>query len=174
MCDIWLSRYTPKFDGSKISHLPMTEYIRHMFTTESPRGNLLIQMQLILSCKVHILVCFFVFESFPIHAGDCWILKKVWMENEELRLLWRVVTFMKCCDFYEKLWLLWKVVTFMKSCHFYEKLWLLWKVVTFMKDDDLSERLWLFQRFVIFLVRYNKNIFSPPFAFYKLRDFLSF
>ena len=164
MCDIWLS-YTPKFDGSKYR---LTEYIRHMFTTESPRRNLLIQMQLILACKVHILVHFFVFESFPIHAGDCWILKKVWMENEELRLLWRVVTFMKCCDFDEKLW------TFMRSCNFYEKLWFLWEVVTFMKDDDHSERLWLFQRFVTFPVRHNKNLFALSFVFYKLRDFLSF
>ena len=138
-----------------------------MFTTESLRGNLLIKMQLILACKVNILVRFFVFESFPIHVGDCWILKR-WMENEELRLLWRVVTFMKCYDFYEKLWLLWK------SCDFYEKLWLLWKVVTFMKGDDLSERLWLFQRFVTFPVMHNKNFFALPFVFYKLRDLLSF
>ena len=130
-------------------------YIRYMFTTKSPRGNLLIQMQLILACKVQIFVQFFVFESFPVHAGDCWILKKVWMKNEELRLLWRVVTFMKCCDFYEKLLLL-------------------WKVVTFMKGDDLSKRLWLFQRFVTFPVRHNKNLFALPFVFYKLRDFLSF
>ena len=119
----------------------LTEYIWHIFTTESPRGNLLIQMQLILSCKVHILVCFIVFESFPIHAGDCWILKKVWMKNEELRLLWRVVTFMKCCDFDENLWLLWKVAIFMKSCDFYGKLWLLWKVTTFLKDCDFSKGL---------------------------------
>ena len=124
----------------------LTEYIRHMFTMESPRGNLLIQMQLILACKVHILVHFFVFESFPIHAGDCWILKKVWMENEELRLLWRVVTFMKCCDFDEKLWLLWKVATSMKSNDYYEKLRLLWRVVTFMKIYNFYERLWPFQR----------------------------
>ena len=123
----------------------LTEYIRHMFTMESPRGNLLIQMQLILACKVHILVRFFVFESFPIHAGDCCILKKVWMENEELRLLWRVVTFMKCCDFYEKFWLLWKVATFMKSCDFYGKLWLLWKMTTFLKDCGFSKGLWPFR-----------------------------
>ena len=139
----------------------LTEYIRHMFTMESPRGNLLIQMQLILACKVHMLVCFSVFESFPIHAGDYWILK---------RCEWK----MKSCDFYEEFWLLWKVATFVKSCNFYEKLWLLWKVVTFMKGDDLSERLWLFQRFVTFPVRHNKNFFAPPFVFYKLRDFLSF
>ena len=139
----------------------LTEYIRHMFTTETPRGNLLIQMQLILACKVHILVCFSVSESFPIHAGACWVLK---------RCEWK----MKSCDFYEKLRLWWKVVTFMKSCNSYEKLWLLWKVVTFMKGDDHSERLWLFQRFVTFPVRHNKNLFSPPFVFYKLRDFLSF
>ena len=87
---------------------------------------------------------------------------------------WRVATFMKSCDFYEMLRLIWKVVTFMKSCDFYEKLWLLWKVVTFMKGDDLSERLWLFQRFVTFPVRHNKNLFAPPFVFYKLRGFLSF
>ena len=123
----------------------LTEYIRHMFTMESPRGNLLIQMQLILACKVRILVRFFVFESFPIHAGDCWILKKVWMENEELRLLWRVVTFMKCCDFDEKLWLLWKVAIFMKSCDFYGKLWLLWKVTTILKDCDFFKGLWPFR-----------------------------
>ena len=67
-----------------------------MFTTESPKGNLLIQMQLILACKVHILVRFSVFESFPIHAGDCWISKRCD----------RVATFMKSCDFYEMLRLL--------------------------------------------------------------------
>ena len=116
----------------------LTEYIRHMFTTESPRRNLHIQMQLILACKVHILVRFFVFESFPIHAGDCLILKKVWMKNEELRFLWRVVTFMKCCNFYEKLWLLWKVVTFMENCDFYERWRPFWKIVTFSKVCDLS------------------------------------
>ena len=124
----------------------LTEYIRQMFTTESPRGNLLIQMQLILACKVDILVRFFVFESFPIHAGDCWILKMCeWKMKscdfyEELRLLWNVATFMKSCDFYEKLWLLWKVVTFMESCDFYERWGHLWKIVTFPKVCDLSDK----------------------------------
>ena len=94
--------------------------------------------------------------------------KKVWMENEELQLLWKVVTFMECCDFHEKLWLLWKVATFMKI------LWLLWKVVTFMKGDHLYGKLWLFQRLVTFPVRHNKNLFALPFVLYKLRDFLSF
>ena len=142
---------TPKIDDSKIYRL--TEYIWHMFTTESLRGNLLIHMQLILACKVHILVCFSVFESFPIHAGDYWVLKRC-----EWKM--KVVTFMKSCDFYEKLWL--------------EKLWLLWKVVTFMKSDDLSKRLWLFQRFVTFPLRHNKNLFALPCVLYKFRDFLSF
>ena len=143
----------------------LTEYIRYMFTMESP--SLLIQIQLILACKVHILVRFFVFESFPIHAGYCWILK---------RCEWK----MKSCDFYEELWLLWNVATLMKSCDFNEKLWFLWKVVTlwkvltFMKGDDLSERLWLFQRFVTFPVSHNKNLFALSIVFYKLRDFLSF
>ena len=103
----------------------LTEYIRHMFTTESLRGNLLIQMQLLVACKVHILVRFFVFESFPIHAGDCWILK---------RCEWK----MKSCDFYEELWLLWNVATFMKSCDFYERWRPFWKIVTFPKVCDLS------------------------------------
>ena len=71
--------------------------------------------------------------------------EKVWMENEELRLLWRVVTFTKCCEFYEKLWLLWKLATFMKNCDFYGKLWLLWKVTTFLKDCDFSKGLWPFR-----------------------------
>ena len=123
----------------------LTEYIRHMFTTESPRGNLLIQMQLILACKVHILVRFFVFESFPIHAGDCWIFFKKRCEwkmkscdfYEELWLLWNVATLMKSRDFYEKLWLLWKVVTFMESCDFYERWRPFWKIVTFPKVCDL-------------------------------------
>ena len=116
----------------------LTEYIRHMFTTKSPRGNLLIQMQLILACKVHILVHFFFFEPSPIHAGDWWILK---------RCEWK----MKSCDFYEELWLLWNVATFMKSCNFmkscdfYGKLWLLWKVTTFLKDCDFSKGLWPFR-----------------------------
>ena len=118
-------------------------------------------MQLILICKVHILVRYFLLNTFPIHAGDFWVLKK-WE--------WK----MKSCDFYEELWLLWNVATLMKSCDFYEKLQFLWKVVTFMKGDDFSERLWLFQRFVTFPVRHNKNHFSPPFVFYKLRNFLSF
>ena len=129
----------------------LTEHIRHMFTTESPRGKLLIQMQLILACKVYILVHFSVFESFPIHAGDCWILKRCeWKMKscdfyEELWLLWNVATFMKSCEFYEKLWLLWKVVTFMKSCDFYGKLLLLWKVTTVLKDCDFSKGLWPFR-----------------------------
>ena len=111
----------------------LTEYIRHMFTTESPRGNLLILMQLILACKVHILVRFYVFESFPIHARDCWISKRCD----------RVASFMKSCDFYEMLQLLWKVVTwkgmtFMESCDFYERWRPLWKIVTFPKVCDLS------------------------------------
>lgn len=131
----------------------LTEYIRHMFTTKSPRENLLIQMQLILACKVHILVRFFVFKSFPIHAGDCCILKK------GVNGKWRVATFMKSCDFYEML------LTLMKSCDFYRKLWLLWKVTTILKDCDFSKGLWPFR---------NKNLFVPPFVFYKLRDFLSF
>ena len=119
----------------------LTEYIRHMFTTESPRVNLLIQMQLILACKVHILVHFSVFESFPHSCGVLLGFKKVWMENEELRLLWRVVTFMKCCDFYEKLQFLWKVAIFMKSYDFYGKLWLLLKVTIFLKNYDFFKGL---------------------------------
>jgi len=35
----------------------LIEYIRNMFTTESSTGNQLIQMQLILACKVHIRPC---------------------------------------------------------------------------------------------------------------------
>ena len=122
----------------------LTEYIRHMFTTESPRGNLLIQMQLILACKVHILVRFSVFESFPIHAGDCWVLKRCeWKMKscdfyKEFWLLWNVATLMKSC-------LLWKVAIFMKSYDFYGKLWLLWKVTTILKDCDFSKGLWPFR-----------------------------
>ena len=122
----------------------LTEYIRHMFTTESPRGNLLIQMQLILACKVHILVRFSIFELFPIHVGDCWVLKRYeWKMKscdfyEELWILWNVATFMKSCDFYEKLKLLWKVVTFMESCDFYERWRPFWKIVTFPKVCDHS------------------------------------
>ena len=52
--------------------------------------------------SANILVYFY--KSF--YKSEVLDFKKVWMENEELRLLWRVVTFMKCCDFYEKLWLL--------------------------------------------------------------------
>ena len=151
MCDIWLSRYTPKFDGSKISHLPIDRAYPTYVHYKKSKGNLLIQMQLILSCKVHILVCFIVFESFPIHAGDCCIYKRYeWKMNscdfyEELWLLWNVATLMKSCDFYEKLQFLWKVVTFMESCDFYGKLWLLWKVTTILKDCDFSKGLWPFR-----------------------------
>ena len=122
----------------------LIEYIRHIFTTESPRENLLIQMHLILAFKVHILVRFSVFDSFPIHAGDWWILKRCeWKMKscdfyEELWLLWNVATFMKSCDFYEKLRLLWKVMTFMESCDFYERWRPFWKIVTFPKVCDLS------------------------------------
>ena len=129
MCDIWLSRYTPKFDGSKILHLPIDRVCPTYVHYEKSKGNLLIQMQLILVCEVHILVRFPIFESFPIHAGDCWVLK---------RCEWKI----KCCDFYKKLWFLWKVATFMKSCDFYGKLWFLWKVTTFLKDCDFSKGLW--------------------------------
>ena len=143
MCDIWLSRYTPKFDGSKTSHLPIDRVYPTYVHYGSPRGNLLIQMQLILACKVHILVHFFLFESFPIHAGDCWVLKRCkWKMKscdfyKELWLLWNVAIFMKSCDFYEKLRLLWKVMTFMESCDFYERWRPFWKIVTFPKVCDL-------------------------------------
>ena len=95
----------------------LTKYVRHMFTIESTRGNLLIQMQLILACKIHIFVHFFVLESFP---HSCMGLLGFKMYE------WK----MKSCDFYE-VSLLWKVATFMKSCDFYKKLWLLWKVLIF-------------------------------------------
>ena len=152
MCDICCLGIHQSSTVQRYHIYRLTEYIRHMFIKESPRGNLLIQMQLILSCKVHILVRLFVFESFPIHAGDCWILKRCeWKMKscdfyEELWLLWNVATFMKSCHFYEKLRLLWKVVTFMKSCDFYEelrllwKLWLLWEVVTFPNGCHFSKK----------------------------------
>ena len=88
---------------------------------EKSKGNVLIQMQLILACKVHIVVYFFVLGSFSIHAGDCWVLKGV---NGK----WRVVTFMK------------SYVTLMKSCDFYERWWPFQKIVTFPKICDLSDK----------------------------------
>ena len=109
----------------------LIEYIRHIFTTESPKGNILIQMQLIVACKSTHTFPFLCLRVIPHSCGGLLDFENVWMENEELRLLWRVVTFMKCCDFYEKLWLLWKVATFMKSCDFYERWRPFWKIVTF-------------------------------------------
>ena len=43
-----------------------------MFTTESSKGNLLIQMLLILSCESHSFMHSFQNLSFSIHVGDCW------------------------------------------------------------------------------------------------------
>ena len=157
MCDIWLSRHQSS-TVQRYRIYRLTEYIRHMFTTESPRGNLLAINSYLWSTHTCSFLCL---RVIPHSCRGLLDFKKG--VNEK----WRVVTFMKSCDFYEMLRLWWKVVTFMKSCNFYEKLWLLWKVVTFMKGDDLSERLWLFQRFVTFPVRHNKNIFALPFIFYK-------
>ena len=43
-----------------------------MFTMESSKGNLLIQMLLILSCESHSFMHSFQNLSFSIHVGDCW------------------------------------------------------------------------------------------------------
>ena len=43
-----------------------------MFTTESSKGNLLIQMLLILSCESHSFMHSFQNLAFSIHGGDCW------------------------------------------------------------------------------------------------------
>ena len=43
-----------------------------MFTTESSKGNLLIQMLLILSCESHSFIHTFQNLAFSIHVGDCW------------------------------------------------------------------------------------------------------
>ena len=43
-----------------------------MFTTESSKGNLLIQMLLILSCESHSFMHSFQNLAFSIHVGDCW------------------------------------------------------------------------------------------------------
>ena len=91
-----MSRYELKLHGSKISHLTIDQVYPTYVHYRKSMGNLLIQMELILAGKVHILVHFFVLYSFIIHAGDCWGLKGV---NEKKR----VATFMKSCDFCEKL-----------------------------------------------------------------------
>ena len=72
-------------------------------------------MQLILPCKVHILLRFIIFVSFV----DCWVLKVV---NGSYMTFMKSSDFMKCCDFYEKLRLLRKVVTFSKDCDFFKGL----------------------------------------------------
>ena len=56
---ILLSRYTLNLEGSKISHLPNDHVYQTYFHSECLRGNILIKIQLILACKVHILICFF-------------------------------------------------------------------------------------------------------------------
>ena len=84
-----------------------------MFTKKSPRGNLFINMQSILACKIHILVCFIVLKSFPIHTRDLWVLKGVYGKL-------KVANFMKSC-------LLCKVASFVQSCDLYEMLQILEK-----------------------------------------------
>ena len=52
----------------------LTEYIRHMFTTKSLKGNLLIHMQLNFTYKAHMFFHAYVLTiAFPIHVGDCWV-----------------------------------------------------------------------------------------------------
>ena len=78
----------PSLDGSNILLLP-TDWVNITYDHyESPREKLLILILLILACKVHILVCFIVFKSFPFHAGDWWVLKGITWK-------WRVATFIQ-------------------------------------------------------------------------------
>ena len=53
----------------------MAEYIRHMFTMESPRGKLLIQMQKNIAFKVQIPLHFIVLDSLPINAVNYLVVK---------------------------------------------------------------------------------------------------
>ena len=68
----------------------VTDYIRLMFTTKSLRGNLLIQMQLILANKVHIYLWIHMQYPFPINVGDWWVCCKNLWEIEEKRGTWKV------------------------------------------------------------------------------------
>ena len=67
-----------------------------MFTTESSKGNLLIQMLLILSCESHSFMHSFQNLSFSIHVGDCWelyIYIGVNGNDEKLHPLGTIATF---------------------------------------------------------------------------------
>ena len=124
----------------------LTKYIWHIFTMESFRENLLIEIQLIIGCKVHILVRFFVFDSFPIHAGGFGF--------------WEVWIKIFSCDFYDELSLWWKVTTFIKSYDFYNRRWPLKTIVIFLKVSDLSRRFTIrsFSNYPLFSI--NWEIFS--------------
>ena len=115
----------------------LTEYIRYMFTTESLKGNLLIQMRLTFTYKTHKFFHAYVLNnSLPHSCGGLLGFKGVNMK-------WRVVTLLKSCDYVEGLWTLWKVVSFLKSydrlkgCAFSKVLWPFWKVIFFSNDCDL-------------------------------------
>ena len=87
ICDIWLSRYTPKLDGSKISNLPIDQVYPIYVHYEKFKGkptypdaiNLYIQDTQVFSC-----ICFN-----NIHSLFIWGIigfSKVWMEKEEREL----------------------------------------------------------------------------------------
>ena len=126
-----------------------------MFTTESLKGNLLIQMRLTFTYKTHKFFHAYVLRiAFSIHVGDCWVLASVNGKRKEKiskvrELLWREneKSFAKCK---------WKVISYKfagngnipKSCYSFRKVVPFRKVVIFLTDT-------IFRKVVIFSKRHN-------------------
>ena len=130
---VWhmLSRYTQSSTVQKYQIYRLTEYIRYMFTTESLKGNLLIQMWLTFTYKTHMYFHAYVWTiAFPIHVGDSLVLASVngkrkeriwkvrellWSENEKsfAKCKWKVISpILRVTVTFQK------VVTFSKSRYF--------------------------------------------------------
>ena len=105
----------------------LTKYIRHMFTTENPRETYLSRWNEFLIVKYTYWFVSLCSSHSPFMRGIVVFLKK------GVNGKWRVATFMKSCDVYEKLRLIWKMMTVMESCDFYERWRHFWKIVTFPK-----------------------------------------
>ena len=132
-----------------------------MFTTESLKGNLLIQMRLTFTYKTHKFFHAYVLTiAFPIHVGDCWVLASVNGKRKEKiskvrELLWREneKSFAKCK---------WKVISYKfagngnipKSCYSFRKVVTFRKVITFQKVVIFLKDTF-FRKVVIFSKRHN-------------------
>ena len=100
---VWhmLSRYTPKLAGQRYQIYRLTEYMRYMFTMESLKGNLLIQIRLTFTYKTHkFFSCICFNNSLPHSCGGLlgfskceWEKKREDMKSEGTTLegKWKVI-----------------------------------------------------------------------------------